>query len=121
MRLIAFVLLLLVGCNTTNVTPMTGRSDMRPDELRGTWNVAAVGTDCGHLTYEDVSRDHTYVLGIECEREAESILLFYYDRLPGDLVLTVGDRLSVDATDEAEFEPAFGGGFWIRDLRLTVL
>lgn len=118
MRACVLVSLLLVGCNSAHDMVET-RSYIHPDELSGTWTVTAVGTDHGHLTYEDPNRDHTYVLGIECEQSGRSITLLYYDRLPDDFHVTVGDQLRVRARKGAELEGWPGGGFWIHDLVLS--
>ena len=68
---------------------------MHPSELSGDWTVTNVDLDCGHLTYDDVARDHTYVLGVECSQGTESITLLYYDQRPDGLDISVGDRLAI--------------------------
>lgn len=117
MRATILAFLLLVGCNAAHET-VGVRSRVQPEDLPGTWTVTAIGTEQGRLTYEDVNRDHTYILGIECKRGNDSVTLLYYDRLPDGLAINVGDQLDIDTTDHTDFEPSFGGGFWVHDLVL---
>ena len=110
--------MLLVGCHSSQDKIAT-ESHIHPRDLPGRWTVTAVDVDRGHLTYEGSNSDHTYVLGIECERASDSTTLLYYDRLPVGLDITVGDQLDIDTTSDSDFESMFGGGYWIRDLVLT--